>query len=148
MKVTSLRDMESYLFLNVILPLKKLNVEAGSTSSPITTDNGEQIQFAIQKESIMNGYDHNYQRDEARRLAKDLIVLSDSHTASIVADYESKRHTVRIYRPAFDNFTGGKFLCNKLVEAFESNTPFTKVTVLEQVRDQRQDASVLESLIF
>lgn len=129
MKVTSLKDMESYIYSGVILPLKGLEIEPLSLSSPITDNNGA-VYFEVFTEDRGEPTQHNYQREEARRNAKWLIAVADRVKSMVVADYETHRHEVHIYEPAFSQFNGGAFIKGKLIEAFGKYEPFGKVILV------------------
>jgi hypothetical protein len=137
MKVTSLKDMDNYIYSTVVLPLKELDVDGLSSVSPITDDNGRQAQFHVGNEDIHNvRYAHNFQREEAQRSTLRLVFLKYNRTTIIVADYNPKKHNVNIYTPQLETIEGGKLILNKLIHAFENHTPFTRVELQSSVRDQ------------
>lgn len=140
MKVTSLKDMESYIYSSVILPLKDLDVQLHN-SSPITANNGNILEFSVGRERLDGDFDHNYQRDAARDQLRWLVTLRDGYSSFIVADYETKRHVVRIYKEAFDQFEKGGMLYNKLIEAFGKYTPFGDIKYVGGIRESEIDLS-------
>lgn len=147
MKVTSLKDVDSYIYSSVVLPLKELDVDGLAISSPMTTRRGQPIKLQVTREETGHRrYDHNYQRDEARNSALHLIWYKFGYNQGVLADYDSRKHNVRVYAPAFRDVDDGKFLMNKLLQAFGNYTPFTNVSIEESVRDGYQGGEISSNL--
>lgn len=125
MKVTSLKDMESYIYSSVILPLKELEVESLSMETPMRDAQGRGLQLSLTREEVVGDFHHNYQREAARTHARWVVRLRGGNVNKLVADYSPKRHTVRLY--GWNQDSEYRMLMNKLAEAFLSNTPFDKV---------------------
>jgi hypothetical protein len=134
MKVTSLKDVESYIYSTVILPLKGLQIDGLNQSSPIRGDRGRDWKLGLIREDVQGEFAHNYERDDAREQAWWLVTLSDGARTSIIADYDPRRHNVTIFKGSTGSWKGINILLNKLDEAFRRNTPFDKVKVVDDKR--------------
>lgn len=134
MKVTSLKDVESYIYSTVILPLKNLNVDSLDSSSPIQDSQGHVLALGLTRETVSGDWNHNYQRDTARENAKWLVYLEGGHGNFVVADYDPMKRNVRVYEPPFRQL-GLQILRNKLAAAFRDNTPFNTVRLVDDVRE-------------
>lgn len=134
MKVTSLKDVENYIYSVVILPLKDLGVEELSHQSPIMGKDGNAWQLGLARESIQGEFQHNYERDSAREGARWLVNLRAEGKRIVLADYQPRRHTVTMYQREVGTIKGANILFNKLEEAFRRYTPFDKVKVLPERR--------------
>lgn len=135
MKVTSLKDMESYIYSTVILPLKELDVEGFSVRSPMTHPNGKRIDLFVNREETGHlRHEHNFQREEWRNAALHLIWFKMGYDMRVLADYDHRKHKVRVYKPAFSRLQTN-LLMNKLIEAFNMYTPFNGVEVLDRTRE-------------
>lgn len=135
MKITGLKDMESYIYSKVILPLKELDVQGLAVETPMHDDKGTNYELLIVREETGHvRFAHNFQRNEAQANAKHLIILRYMHGSRVLADYDSRTHNVTVYEGAFEP-SKGRLLMNKLVEAFNQYTPFTKVKVIKDIRD-------------
>lgn len=156
MKITSFRDLESYIYSSVILPFKDLRVDNIHYESPLQDGSSPWI-FAIRSEEVSGEFHHNFQRDRAREQAKSLVMLKVGGANLVVADYDHSLRKVTIYRGAFDGLDKGNYLLKRLEEAFRSNTPFEKVVIDEGTRsvavyipqeDPERDEMPLSSLIW
>ena len=84
MKVTSLKDMESYIYSRVVLPLKELDVDSLNISSPMTDGQGRNIELSVIPEETGHvRYDHNFMRDEARNSALKWLM----HVIGVISGY-------------------------------------------------------------
>lgn len=136
---TTLKDMESYIYSTVILPLKELDVGGLGIASPIVDTRGNTVDLFTGREEVGHrSYDHNFQRDEARNSALELVWHRYRNHDGVLADYDRRRHNVVIYTPEFNNIKGGKLLMNKLLQAFNYHAPFNKVTLVPTTRDGYQ----------
>lgn len=136
MKVTSLRDVEKYIYSSVILPLQNLGVSL-RMDTPISL-NGSPVTFEVALERTSGRAAHNYMRDIARENLKSLVYMMDGNGRSeIVAEIDVK-HNVRIFKPAIARVLptqGRGIILSALVNSFDGNIPFKEVTVVEQYRD-------------
>lgn len=128
MKVTSLKDLEAYIYSGVILPLKELVIDMPGQSSPMSDPGGGSYMLSVSRNVPNREFQHNYQRREAEANATWLVILNGPEGGEILAEYQKQGHTVRIYRGAFN--LNSKILQNKLEEAFRNHTPFTGVTLV------------------
>lgn len=150
MKVTSFKDVETYLYTSVILPLKRLDVPELEFGSPIQGDDGQAWTLYIGSEDPVRRYRRNYQNEEARQTSSYKIMLhagkSDggSHIRYQVASYDVKRHTVEMYEQPFKTLNAMP-LFGRLHSLFSSNAPFTKIVTEDAAprpRPQRQRRDV------
>lgn len=136
MKITSLRDVENYIFYGVVVPLKKLEMDTISIDSPLIDSSGRQWTFKVVQERLSGRYTRNYQRDRARLKLKDLVLISNGYEEYVIADYDPRRHNVNIYHEILRD-TFGNMVLNKIWQLFESNTPFTKIKLVDGYRDMQ-----------
>lgn len=127
MKVTSLKDVETYLYSSVIIPLKQLNVRQLDFPSPISSNDGRKLwTFRIAPEPPRRRYRRNYQNTLAQRRANLQILLSTGNREYVVATYNSKTHWIKVYERPFKTL-GATPILGKLYEILNKNTPFTKI---------------------
>lgn len=127
MKVTSFKDVETYLYSSVIAPLKKLNTNLSGVESPLRSTNGEKVwTLQVVPEPPIRSYRRQYQRMQARRKANLQVVLYTGTREYVVAMYNPKHHWVKVYERPFRVLKATP-LMGKLYEAFQNNTPFSKV---------------------
>jgi len=144
-KATSLKDMESYIYSAVMIPLKSLDMEPMWLTSPLIDKAGYPIEFTVQRERVSrNHFDHNYQAEEARLHAKMLVFIHHKGRVNVAADYSKRRHNVRIYPEAFAKIERGSLLLNKFREAFETHSPFNQVVQKRGLRGGEMSADVAE----
>lgn len=135
MTVTSLKDVDSFIYSKVVLPLKELDVDSMNMGSPIT-EGRHSLDFFVSREEVTHvHYDHNYLRDEARNSAKHIINGTFGGMTAILADYDPKNHKVTVYSPAFVNIPKGKLIMNRLLSAFNNYAPFRGIEILDTTRD-------------
>lgn len=128
MKVTNLKDVETYIYSSVILPLKSLNVPSLEYPSPIKGENGNVWQLSTRLAPVNREFRRNYQRTQALRRADWQVILYNGSRPYIIATYNPKNHWVKLYERPFRKLMA-KLLMAKIQEAFNKNTPFTKVIV-------------------
>lgn len=127
MKVTSFKDVETYLYSSVIIPLKRLNVRPLDFPSPITSSNGKKVwQLRVESELPRRNYRRNYQNTQARRRANQQVILWTGQHEYVVAMYNPHNHWVKVYERPFKILKATP-LMGKMYEVFSKNTPFTKV---------------------
>lgn len=150
MKLNSLKSLESYIYLSVILPLKGLTLGRIDSQSPALGHHGGYFSLEIGLESIdRSRYAHNYQREQASNRAKYLIYLSDGHHRAIVADYSEKTKEVSIFKDAFSGWVDAHIIDVKLEEAFRTHTPFSKVSIVKGSRSSSANPrDILEDVPF
>lgn len=137
MKVTSFRDVETYIYSSVIIPLKQLNIPDLQFPSPIRGENGEDWQFSVRSQPINRDYRRNYQRTQAMRRANQQVMLFAEGREYVVAMYHPRQKWVKIYKRPFHSLKAVP-LMGKLYEAFYTNSPFGKIMhELEAPRERR-----------
>lgn len=134
MKVTSLKDMDSYIYSKVVLPLKDLDVDGLIISSPMIRENRYVELYVNDEETGHISYSHQYQREEARMNTMKLVMLRYGNSRHVLADYNTKTHAVNVYASPFEALESGKMLMNRLIQAFNNYTPFTRVTIKDTAR--------------
>lgn len=126
MKVTALRDVETYIYSSVIMPLKGLAVPDLHFPSPIRGENGEEWQFQVRQERLHRDYRRNYQRTQAQRLANWEVVLFANGKEYVVAHFNPRVKWVKMYERPFRVLKAMPIM-GKLYEGFYQNTPFGKI---------------------
>lgn len=127
MRVTSFKDVETYLYSSVVVPLKKLSTNLSEVKSPITSNDGKR-EWTIQvlPEPPARRYRRQYQRMQASRNANLQVILFTGKREYVVATYNPRHHWVKVYERPF-RVLHATPLMGKLYEAFQNNTPFGKV---------------------
>lgn len=139
MKITGLKDMESYIYSKVILPLKELDIKGLEIKSPMHDGDEKYYELLLSREETGHvRFAHTYLRHETEANALHLIKLRYANSLQILADYDSRTHEVKIYEPAFTP-SKGQLLMNKLIEAFNHYTPFTNIRIIKGTRDYFAD---------
>lgn len=133
MKVKSLKDLEAYIYAQVILPLKDLQAPSINLGSPMS-DGDMRIELHVWRPEIDYG---QHRRDYQRRIARSkqpYIVSVDIGYGERrnVAEYNPRGHSVVIYKQSLRGVSSGGVLLGKLEEAFKTNTPFTKVVATNE----------------
>lgn len=127
MKVTSFRDVETYLYSSVILPLKGMNVRPLDFPSPISSIDGKRVwELRVMPEPQHRVFRRNYQNTQARRNANQQVVLWTGTAEYVIATYQPRNHWVKVYERPFKTLKATP-LMGKLYEVFSKNTPFTKI---------------------
>lgn len=137
MKVTSLRDMENYIYSSVILPLKNLNVPDLDLPSPIKGENGNFWSLQVQREPLLREYRRNYQRTQAIRNSNFQVVLYNGTSEYVLATYHPKQHWVKLYQKPFRKLNA-MMLLSKIHQALYQNEPFTKIMMETEAPRRRQ----------
>jgi len=129
-KIKSFRELETYIYTSIILPLKDLNLPALNYSSPLLTDEGDRWEFFLQKTPVRGEFRRNYQRSLAQQNRNWQIVLKagEGSYPVIVGEYNLRSHWVKLWQEPFKR-SGAMPVFGKLYEALDTNTPFTKVLV-------------------
>lgn len=130
MKVTSLKDVETYLYTSVVLPLKNIQAPELNFPSPITGKDGNSWSLQLQREPLERRYRRNYQRDRAQNNRRWQVILSTPSKMYLVAEYSHKTHWVRLYEEPFRKLNSMPLL-GQLYKVFHENTPFTKVIMMD-----------------
>lgn len=125
MKVTSIKELEKYIYSSVIVPIKGLR-SYPYYASPITGDRGEAWELTVDSDMEQSNYRRNYQRTQASRNANKKIVLMVNGVVYVVATYHIKRKWVKLYKRPFKRLNAN-LLMNKLYSAFYDNAPFVKI---------------------
>ena len=136
--------MDSYIYWSVIVPLQGLDIPTDNTR-PIVSKHGSEIAFYTARERVVGDFHHNYQRDLARAIAKDIVLLQIDGNEFIVADFDRRTHNVNVYFEPF-NIMQIPLLGNRLVQAFESELEFKKVKT--HFGGRRIDRHVTEEELF
>ena len=127
-QVTSLKDVETYLYTSVVLPLKGLRVDSLHFPSPISDKRGYNWSFELQRMPVLHQFAHQYEREQAERERNWGIFLNTGRRSYEVGEYHPKKHWVKLYKDPFDE-VGAKLIFSKLVEVLSTNTPFTDVKI-------------------
>lgn len=126
MKVTSFKDVETYIYSSVIMPLKALNVPSLDIPSPIRGNRDREWSFQVRQAPLTREFRRNYQRTQAQRRSNMQVVLFTGSAEYVVASYNRKQHWVKIYERPFRVLKAMPLL-GKLYEGFYQNTPFSKI---------------------
>lgn len=126
MKVTSFKDVETYIYSSVILPLKQLNVPDLPFPTPMRGDDGQEWSLMVRPQPLFGNFRRNYQRTQAQRRADMQVILFTGSKEYVVAQYNRKNKWVKVYQRAFMRLAAMP-IYGKLFEAFQKNTPFAKV---------------------
>lgn len=143
MKVTSLKEVENFLYSSVIVPLKNLDVDLG-IPNPIRSDQGQEWYFETSRTPVLRRARRNYQRrrQESNRDWQVLMDARDGHGFRLIAEYSIANHWVRMYEQPFRD-TNSMMIFGKLYNLFVDNQPFSKVIVSKEpkntVRQRRFD---------
>lgn len=133
MKVQSLKSLETYIYSQVILPLKNLQVPNINLDSPLRNRSGEPLQLNVSRMEIdYSQYRRDYQRRIARQKQPFIVTIDSLINRRKIAEYNPKGHSVIIFRDAMRDVTNSGILLGKLEEAFKTNTPFTKVVATNE----------------
>lgn len=130
MKVTSFRDVETYIYSSLISRLKGLNIPEINFPSPIRGESGQTWELGIQSEPLQREFRRNYQRTQAQRKANTLIVLYAEGKEYIVGCYYPRQKWVKLYKKPFKQLNATP-LMGRLFEAFYTETPFGKVIMAD-----------------
>lgn len=129
MKVRSLKDVETYIYTTLILPLKNLNLPELQYDSPIRDGVDSLWQFRLERTPTMGSdFRRNFQRDRAENNREWWFVLYRGGEKTVVGEYNRRSHWVKLWDEPFKE-SGAMLVFGKLLEAVETNTPFTKVIV-------------------
>lgn len=127
MKVTRLKDVETYLYTSIVLPLKGLNTVEIDYPSPISGKDGEPWVFHLRRAPLQaQRLPRQYQRERAQRNRDWEIYLNIGQRRIHVGDYDIRSHVVRLYESPFKEMKA-MILFGKLHQVFMENTPFSKV---------------------
>lgn len=137
MKVTSLRDVETYIYSSVIVPLKEMNVPPLDFATPIRGEADREWLLSVRQQPLNRDYRRNYQRTQAQRSRDWQVILFTGQREYVVATYNRKQHWVKIYERPF-KILKAMPLMGKLYEGFYQNTPFTKVMTEVEAPRERQ----------
>lgn len=116
-------QLKNYIMDSVILPLRG---EVGvDLPSPIEIS-GYPAFFAIGTENLRS-YRYTYEREYAEQNRRKVVVFHYTRGSFIVADYDGIK--VRLYPQPFVALSPekGRYVMNRLEEAFSTNTPFKEV---------------------
>jgi hypothetical protein len=126
-KLTSIKELDNYIYSSIILPLKGLDVPPVVSSSPMEMMANIFLHFEIRREEIRGDFQHNFQREAARELAGFLVVALVGYNGYIAAHYDQHRHRVTVWPEALTKLGAPKLVVNRFTTAFEEHTPFDKV---------------------
>lgn len=126
MKVTSLKEVENYLYASLLAPLKGLAINM-EMPSPIRGNDGKSWYIECGRTSIQN-YRRNYQRDRALGKRDYLMILIAGKERHIIGKYFPKGRFIELYKEPFRELHAG-ILMGKIHHMFNTHTPFTKITI-------------------
>jgi hypothetical protein len=128
MKVTSLKEVENYLYASLLAPLKGLVVNM-EIPSPLKGNDGRNWHIEYGRTRIQN-YRRNYQRDRAMEKRDYLMILIAGNQRHIIGKYFPKGRFVELYKEPFRELHAG-ILMGKIHHMFNTHAPFTKITIKE-----------------
>lgn len=136
MKVTSLKDVETYLYTSVVLPLKNRDGLSLTCPSPIFGKNGNPWNMEVIQPQVPRGR-HNYERDFNQVIEPFLVYLHGAtDKPQILAQYNPKTKAVEIYEHPF-KLLNAMPLLGKLHQMFNSHAPFGRVSIRKRRPVQR-----------
>lgn len=130
MKIKSFKDVETYIYTSIVLPLKGLNLPELNYSSPITDELGERWTFSLERTPVTGEFRRNYQRNLAQQNRNWWLILrsGNGEPKRVIGEYNVRSHFVKLWQEPFKQ-AGAMPVFGKLQEALDTNTPFTKVIV-------------------
>lgn len=132
MKPASFKEIETYLYTSIVLPLKGLAVQELRYPSPLIGEDNQAWELETILTPVRLRYRRNYQRTQAERRRNYWIVLKigdrPNRRRIVLGEYHIKYHTVKLYQQAFSE-VGAIPLMGKMLDIFQTNSPFTKVTI-------------------
>lgn len=130
MKINSFKDLETYVYSCIILPLKGLNLPDLHYSSPVRDKDGNIWKFSLEQTPIRGEFRRNYQRNRARSQRNWWVILTkgDNTRKEVIGEYNKDNHWIKLWDSTFKE-SDAMPVFGKLFEAFDTNTPFTKVIV-------------------
>ena len=131
MKVTSLSELDDYLYSSVIAPLKGLNTNL-SIQSPIAHE-GRAWWLELTRTAVGN-FRRNFQRDRAMEQRDYLILLITPNARYIVGKFFIKGRSVELYKKPFKDLNASIVL-GRLHHMFDTHKPFTKITIKKESQE-------------
>lgn len=129
MKPASFKEIETYIYTSIVLPLKGLAVQELRYPSPLMGEDGLVWELRTILTPVRIHYRRNYQRTQAERRRNYWIILKIADGRRFVlGEYHIKYHTVKLYQQAFSELNAIP-LMGKMLDVFQTNSPFTKITV-------------------
>lgn len=137
MKVTSLKDVETYLYSSVLVPLKQLRGVDFAYQSPLAGDAGDIWTVGTDQEQVRR-VRHNYERDWIQERAPWVIRLftDNGEKQYIVGQYDPKTHAVILYETPFKLLRAMPLL-GKFHQMFSTHPPFTDVSIRKRRKPAR-----------
>lgn len=130
MKVTSSKELETYIYSSVVLPLKGLNLPELHSPTPLTDDAGIAWYFMLKRTPIRPSYRRNYQREIANAKRNYWITFgSRGMPSQVIGEYNIKNHWVKLWEKPFRDINAMPIF-SKLWNTLDNNTPFTKIIVI------------------
>lgn len=142
LKHTDSRSIKLYLYSCVILPIKKLNVEFSRVETPFfDKETGAKWFVELIREPLTENVRHHFQRDRQERERNWLVTISKEnyYERFPIAYYNQKTHEVRLYEVAFKKL-GMAHVLGHFYEAFDTHTPFTKITIDSSAQEYQRVA--------
>lgn len=132
MRPASFKEIETYLYTSIVLPLKGLSVQELRYPSPLVGNDGERWELQAVLTPTRLNYRRNYQRTQAERRRNWWIIVKigerEHRRTLVLGEYHNKYHTVKLYQQAFSELDAIP-LMGKMLDVLQTNSPFTKVTV-------------------
>lgn len=126
-KATSLKQVDTYLYLSLILKLKELRVDSYSPETPFSRE-GKKVQVLIELEPSTRTPRHNYERERASRNRNVIIYALWNGQRVPLAYFHIKQKWVKIFQAGFNEMKMQIYL-GKFYELFYGNEPFGKVSI-------------------
>lgn len=133
MKVTSFKDVETYLYTSVIMPLKGLNAPEFEFGSPIQGDNGVYWTLLLERSPLERRYRRNYQNERAERNRNWEIQLHTGENKNhVLATYDINNHNIYLYKQPF-RILDAIPLMGKMHDMFSRTQPFNNIMIEDAV---------------
>lgn len=133
MKVSSLKQLENYLYSYMIAPLKELVVDF-RVDSPLKSPKGHPWHIVI-KRTPVGGWRRNYQRDRML-VERDYQIMIETHTGTfLLGTYFLKGRRVELYKEPF-MLLRASILMASIQNMLDTHTPFTKVVIKRNAPEQ------------
>ncbi len=116
MKVTSFKDVETYLYTSIILPLKNLQAPELEFGSPIRGDYGEPWILMLERTPAGRRYRRNIE----------IQLNTGDNKNHILATYNIRNHNLYLYEQPF-RVLNALPLLGKMHDMFNRTTPFNKI---------------------
>lgn len=133
MKLTTLKDLETYLYSAVVLPLRGIRGISLEYDSPIKGSNGELWSLTLDREAV-RGHRRQGPRRRAERSSAYLVRLNTNTDSYVVAKYNIRNHNIVLYEQPF-KVLKAMILFGKMHDVFVRYEPFNKIAIKHVYRE-------------